>query len=50
MTLYFGKKEGHYPIDGGSMKMGVASVYQKHRSLLNWKMMYRDWGLPGAIK
>ena len=28
--------------EGGCNKAAVATVYQKHRSLLNRKVMYRD--------
>lgn len=31
-----------------SIEEGAATVYQKHKSLLIWEKMYRDWRLPGA--
>ena len=32
----------------GRSEMAQATVYQKHKALLNRKMMYKAWHLPGA--
>jgi hypothetical protein len=32
----------------GRSEKAQATVYQKHMAMLNWKMMYMAWHLPGA--
>lgn len=36
------------PSSDGRREMTQATVYQKHMALLNLKMMYKAWHLPGA--
>jgi len=57
ITPYLRKKECHWRSDdlrvkasGGRRESGGATVYQKHRSLLRRKPMYRGRRLSGAVR
>ena len=47
IILYLRKKA---VISHNHLKLGEATVYQKHRSLRIRKKLYKDWRLPGAEK